>query len=288
MEDYIRDAPRIQEEVDERYPKMLTASGYTSNDGATPPAVQPMAEEFFTPPRSVEWDLMASPMTQTSLFSMSTILEEHGSNGIYCSTRSLEMQRGGTLALRKKNEKNALFPGRHSWEFTLNTCPSTAQPPQVTGWELALVSNLGTRAASASAPSDRVSGFDKQLLNSLYDDAMQRTFQAAGTQNSASPVSSGSTNPFEDIIFASSNYALASPVAHRDPFLRQQQQQHRLSRMSNNNPPPSGNNPWGLSPVRSPQSSTSPPPQLALPPPSKYQREGGYFDSNSLRIPNLL
>ncbi|XP_024375491.1 putative clathrin assembly protein At1g14910 isoform X2 [Physcomitrium patens] len=243
MEDYIRDAPRIQEEVDERYPKMLTASGYTSNDGATPPAVQPMAEEFFTPPRSVEWDLME----------LNDVLQA---------------------------ENNSSNSGLYS--------PSTAQPPQVTGWELALVSNLGTRAASASAPSDRVSGFDKQLLNSLYDDAMQRTFQAAGTQNSASPVSSGSTNPFEDIIFASSNYALASPVAHRDPFLRQQQQQHRLSRMSNNNPPPSGNNPWGLSPVRSPQSSTSPPPQLALPPPSKYQREGGYFDSNSLRIPNLL
>ena len=130
----------------------------------------------------------------------------------------------------------------------------------------------------------QVSGFDKQLLNSLYDDAIQRRFQVATVQRGSSPVPVGAINPFDDIFAASNNYAPPSPVSmavmQQQAFLMQTQQ--RLTRMSGSNP---FGNPFEVS-SGSPESSTSPPPQLTLPPPVKNQQ--GYYQNNPFGNPNLL
>ena len=130
----------------------------------------------------------------------------------------------------------------------------------------------------------QVSGFDKQLLNSLYDDAIQRRFQVAAAQRGGSPVPLGAFNPFDDIFAASNNFAPPSPVSmaimQQQAFLMQTQ--HRLTRMSGSNP---FGNPFELSPG-SPESSTSPPPQLTLPPQLKNQQD--YHQNNPFGNPNLL
>lgn len=142
--------------------------------------------------------------------------------------------------------------------------------------------------------STQVSGFDKQLLNSLYDDAIQRRLQAAAAQRGGSPMPSGVINPFEDIFAASNNYAPPSPVSmammQEQAFLMQTQQ--RLARMPGSNPfgDFGSSNPFDISPG-SPQSSTSPPPQLALPPQltqQQQQQQQDYHLSNPFGNPNLL
>lgn len=141
--------------------------------------------------------------------------------------------------------------------------------------------------------STQVSGFDKQLLNSLYDDAIQRRFQVAAAQQGGSPMASGAINPFEDIFAASNNYAPPSPVSmammQQQAFLMQTQ--HRLTRMSGSNPfgDFGPGNPFDLSQAGSPQSSTSPPPQLTLPPQLMLQQQQqNYHQTNPFGNPNLL
>jgi hypothetical protein len=105
----------------------------------------------------------------------------------------------------------------------------------------------------------QVSGFDKQLLNSLYDDAIQKRNQAQAARSSSTGVPSGATNPFDDIFAASNNYPPAFPVSMAMMNQQLMPRQHRLSRMSG-----SSRNPFES--LGSSQPSTSPPPQQALPP----------------------
>ena len=131
----------------------------------------------------------------------------------------------------------------------------------------------------------QASGFDKELLNSLYDDAIQRGFQIAAAHRGGSPVPLGPINPFDDMFAASNSYAPPSPVSmavmQKEAFLMQMRL--RLTRMAGSNNP--FGNPFEPSPG-SPESSTSPPPPLTLPPQLKNPPE--YHQTNPFGHPSLL
>lgn len=126
----------------------------------------------------------------------------------------------------------------------------------------------------------QVSGFDKQLLNSLYDDAIQRRYLPPTVLSGATPMPV--TNPFDDM-FGGPPSPVRAPVSMA--MMQQQQalatpRQHRLSRMSGSRSTGSGN-PFEV--PGSPQSSaTASPPYLA-----SHQQPGNY-QNNPFGNPNLL
>lgn len=144
---------------------------------------------------------------------------------------------------------------------------------EVTEWLISKCERLNNLQGAAG-------GFDKLLLDSLYDDAIQRRFKAAAQRISPAGTSGHASNPFDDIF--TNNYVPPSPgsmhVMQQQAFLVQQQQRLSSSMPSADNP---FGNPFG---VPSLNPSLSPPPQLTLqPPPTTNQ-----FRNNPFGNPGLL
>ncbi|KAJ3670685.1 hypothetical protein LUZ60_008111 [Juncus effusus] len=84
-----------------------------------------------------------------------------------------------------------------------NNTSAQEQPFDPTGWELALVSTPSTTASSSTVETQMAGGFDKLVLDSLYDEAAYRQ------QNQSQFYGSAPANPF----MQSDPFAMSSHVA---------------------------------------------------------------------------
>ncbi|CAM6098149.1 unnamed protein product [Calypogeia fissa] len=191
MEQYVKEAPRVSDgpiKAIEYYPEPTPVRPPTATpeyeeaeqqDASPRAAPEPAAKEVPPPPPAVETDLL-------------------GLDDSLPSPSHLEDQNAMALAI---------VPAGPSTNGTGGSHTNGGFDGNATGWELALVTTPSSNGSTA-ANSKLAGGWDKLLLDALYEDGMTRRPTTYGqAPNSYNSLPAGAPNPFD------------AGFVHHDPFM---------------------------------------------------------------------
>ncbi|CAL5023695.1 unnamed protein product [Urochloa decumbens] len=204
MEEYIREAPRPSiKSVESEEPKLLT---YDQEAPEEPE--KPAEEEKEEPEQEPEPQPEPEPEPQPQQTTGDLLNLDAEVNPLVAD---LEESNALALAIVAPDDQNKASPSQNLFD-----CNSS-------GWELALVTAPST-LTSQPVKTNLAGGFDKLLLDSLYEDEARRQQIASVTYTG----SLGAANPFDtnanDPFAMSSNFAPSSNV--QLALMSQQQQQY--------------------------------------------------------------
>ncbi|KAJ0971522.1 hypothetical protein J5N97_019481 [Dioscorea zingiberensis] len=216
MEEYIREAPRMvstpKEALDFPERLLLTYKPEEAPDSAE------IAEPSIDEPKPVSLDIeVTSPIPVADPIPRVETDDLLGLNNSFPDASEIEESNALALAIIPSDDSTNLNDSgkMQNKEFD----PS--------GWELALVEPSNSNPVAVE--SKLAGGFDKLILDSLYDDA---TYRQQGNLYGAPP-----PNPFLAADpFAMSNQIAAPPAVQMASMAQQQQQQHQWSMMPQANP----------------------------------------------------
>ncbi|KQJ93596.1 putative clathrin assembly protein At5g57200 isoform X2 [Brachypodium distachyon] len=210
MEEYIREAPRPSiKSVESEERKLLTYSQEAPKEPENPAEAE--KEEPAEPKQEQEPGPEPEPEQQPQPLQTTGDL--------------LNLDEEVNPLVTELEEHNALAlaiigPGDHSK-------PSTCQDLfscNTSGWELALVTAPSSHTSRA-VETKMAGGFDKLLLNSLYEDGARRQQIASMTYNG----SLGQANPFETNDPFAMSYSFAPPSTVQLAMATQHQHQHQYN-----------------------------------------------------------
>ncbi|KAJ1278130.1 hypothetical protein BS78_04G055700 [Paspalum vaginatum] len=208
MEEYIREAPRPSiKSVESEEPKLLT---YEQEAPEEPE--KPTEEEKEEPEQEPEPQPEPEPQTQQTTGDLLNL-------DVELNPLVVELEESNALALaiiapgdqNKTSASQNLFDGSSS------------------GWELALVTAPSTHT-SQPAETNLAGGFDKLLLDSLYEDEARRQQIASvtytGSLEAANPFDTSANDPFSmsNIFAPPSNVQLALMAQQHQQYYQAQQQ----------------------------------------------------------------
>ncbi|KAL5699556.1 hypothetical protein ACHQM5_030439 [Ranunculus cassubicifolius] len=210
MEEYIREAPRIGSVSNKRL-EYTEKEEEQPNPQPSPPESEKPAEEANEEPSMIDMEEESppEPEPEPEPEPPKDTGDLLGLNEISPIAMQLEESNALALAIVPPEGSNPVLPdigGTSGWELALVTRPSS-NTTQVTGSKMA-------------------GGFDRLLLDSLYeDDASRRQHQ----QNMGYQVGMGTPNPFEPHDPFSMSNNIAPPPNVQMALMSQQQQQYMMN-----------------------------------------------------------
>lgn len=209
MEEYIREAPRPSiKSVESEEPKLLTYDQDSEEEPGN--AIEEMKEE---PEQEPEPQPEPEPEPQPQQTTGDLLNLDAEVNPLVA-----DLEESNALALA------IIAPGDHN----KTSASQKLFDANSSGWELALVTAPSTHTSQA-AETSLAGGFDKLLLDSLYEDEARRQQIASvtytGSLGAANPLDANANDPFAmSSVFAPPSNVQLALMAQQQPYYQAQQQ----------------------------------------------------------------